>query len=74
MRLFSIILLTAVFSACSGTSAEEQVDTAADAPSDTTATAVDSVPAAADTTTTLQDVLVIDTVVVEPTTDVTEEE
>ena len=74
MRFFSIILLATVIGACTDStgSSEEQVDTAAAADVKTETT--DAAPPAADLTSTSEDVLVIDTVVVKPTTDATEGE
>tara|TARA_R100000008_G_C3568345_1_gene160491 strand:- start:785 stop:1015 length:231 start_codon:yes stop_codon:yes gene_type:complete len=76
MRLFGIILLGIMVGACTDPtdSSEEQVDTVADAAAETVTPVTDVVPTAVDQTTTSEDVLVIDTVVVEPSTDTTEEE
>lgn len=76
MRLFSIILLVTTIVACTDStgSSEEQVDTVTDSVTDVKTETTDAAPPAADLTSTSEDALVLDTVVVEPTTDVTEGE
>tara|TARA_R100001594_G_scaffold88001_1_gene122348 strand:- start:295 stop:528 length:234 start_codon:yes stop_codon:yes gene_type:complete len=77
MRLFSIFLLSIAAMACVielTPSLEKGADTAAATVKDTEVEVVDVVPAEVEQTTSSEDVLVIDTVIVEPTTDVTEEE